>query len=101
MTTLARVAKCPGSQVLHRQPIALNLDKVIQFMLGEQILERRLVLTAFEPSEISTASPVGHKLGDAKPGDVFTITVPDGYLVVKVLAVGNSPALDSVIQEIA
>lgn len=92
MTTGANTVRCAGSQVLHRQPMVLNLDQVIRFMLGEQILERRLVLTAFAPTEISTASPVGHKLGDAKPGDVFTIGVPDGYLVVKVLAVGNSPA---------
>jgi len=92
MTTGMKTMRCTGSQVLHRQPIALNLDKVIQFMLGEQVLERRLVLTAFEPAEISTASPVGHKLGDAKPGDMFTINTPEGYLVVKVLAVGNLPA---------
>ena len=87
-----RMMRCPGSQVLHRQPMVLNLDRVIQFMLGDQVLERRLVLTAFQPTEISTASPVGHKLGEAKPGDTFTITVPEGYLVVKVLAVGISPA---------
>jgi transcription elongation GreA/GreB family factor len=72
--------------------MALNLDKVIQFMLGEQILERRLVLTAFEPTEISMASPIGHKLGDAKPGDIFKVATAEGDLVVKVLAVGNSPA---------
>jgi transcription elongation GreA/GreB family factor len=92
MATLAKTMRCPGSQVLRRQSIATNIDKVIQFMLGEQIMERRLVLTAFGPTEISTASPVGHKLGDAKPGDTFTVSIPEGYLVVKVLSVGVSPA---------
>ena len=84
--------RCPGSQVLHRQPIATNIDQVIRFMLGDQRLERRLVMTAFEPTEISTASPVGCKLGEAQPGDTFKVSTPEGYLVVKVLAVGVSPA---------
>ena len=92
MATLAKTVRCAGSQVLHRQPIMTNIDKVIQFMLGDQILERRLVLTAFEPTEISMASPVGHSLGEAKPGDIFKVSTLEGYLVVKVLAVGVSPA---------
>jgi transcription elongation GreA/GreB family factor len=90
---MANMMRCPGSQVLHRQPMVLNLDKVIQFMLGDQILERRLVLTANEPTEISTASPVGHKLGDAKPGDTFTVSTFEGRLVVKVLVVGGVAAM--------
>ncbi len=90
---MVNTMRCPGSQVLHRQPVVTNIDKVIQFMLGDQILERRLVLTAFEPTEISTASPGGCKLGQAKPGDTFTITVPEGFLVVKVLAVGGVAAM--------
>jgi hypothetical protein len=92
---MANRMRCAGSQVLCRQPIALNLDKMIRFMLGEQVLERRLVLTAFEPSEISTASPVGHRLGAAKPGDRFEVITPEGCLVVKVLRIGESVAQEA------
>jgi len=76
--------------ILKHEPAA-NLDKVITFELEGTRMIRRLVVTVKQfGAEISVASPVGMKLANAKPGDPFTITRPDGYSVGKVLSIADS-----------
>ncbi len=87
--TLQKV-RMPASNVLKRQPVAVNLGRLIRFTLGEIVLERRLVMTAFSPVEISVASLVGSHLANAEVGQVMQVHALEGDLVVKVLEIGES-----------
>jgi transcription elongation GreA/GreB family factor len=91
MAQLKLRRRCPGSQILRRQPIATNLGKVIRFEVGDLILERRLVqMTDSAIDEIHVDSPVGKALAKACVGEQYAVHVPEGTLVVRVLEIKSS-----------
>ena len=88
-----KVFRCVGSQVLKRTPMAMNLGRVIRFDSDGLILERRLVqVTDNCMNEINVESQVGRVLSGAKVGEQYSVSVPEGVLVVKVLAIMDSLA---------
>lgn len=67
-----------------------NLDRVIQFELDGNPLQRRLVgfTVVDDPAEeLSIESPVGRALLGAQVGDEFVVPAPAGDVVVKVQSV--------------